>query len=108
MDSAQMLAVYTTAWDFTQRMLDAARTEAWDQLIEIGQQRDAQLSMVMQAAMPAITENAVASQMDKLLRNILAADQQIQRLTRNWMDEIQGVMSSVQVEQKLLKAYDPL
>jgi len=107
MDDAQQLATYTAAWQTTQRMLEVARAEEWDQLVELGQSRDALLATVMQAP-NKVLDLSLAGQLEQLMRQILSTDQQIQRLSQAWMDEIQGVLSSVQVEQKLLKAYDPL
>lgn len=105
MDQAQILAVYGAAWSATQRMLEAARAEQWDTLIELEQSRDGLLAQVMQApVIPADPQQAAETA--RLIRSILAADQQIQGLTRAWMDEINGVLGSVQAEKKLLKAYD--
>jgi flagellar protein FliT len=110
MDQAQILAAYSAAWNATQRMLQAARAEQWDALIELEQGRDGLLAQLMQAQAPTQTKASVdpqqAAETARLIRNILAADQQIQGLTRAWMDEINGVLGSVQAEKKLLKAYD--
>lgn len=106
MDQAQILAAYSAAWAATQRMLEAARAEQWDALLELEQGRDGYLAQVMQAQAPAPSDPKQAADIAVLIRNILSADQQIQGLTRAWMDEINGVLSSVQAEKKLLKAYD--
>ena len=108
MDQAQILGVYSAAWSATQRMLEAARASEWDALIVLEQGRDALLAQVMQtpAQAPAPGDPHQAAETTRLIRGILAADQQIQGLTRAWMDEINGVLSSVQAEKKLLKAYD--
>ena len=87
-------------------MLDAARGEDWDALLELSQERDALFAQLMQAHPAAPTEPQQAAEMAARIRAILAADQQIQGLTRTWMDEINGVLSSVNVERKLLKAYE--
>ena len=108
MGEAQILDVYKSAWETTQRLLDAARAEAWDELVSMSHGRDSQLALVMDLPATAVSNPMLANELRQLIRNILAADQQIQQLTQAWMNEIQGVLSSVKVEQKLLKAYDPL
>jgi len=106
MDQVQILAAYSAAWNATQRMLEAARTEQWDALIALEQGRDGLLAQLMQAPAQPSGDQQQAAETTRLIRSILAADQQIQGLTRAWMDEINGVLSSVQAEKKLLKAYD--
>ena len=106
MDQAAIVSTYSAAWALTQRMLEAARAEQWDALLELEQGRDVLLAQVMQAQAPAPSDPKQAAETAVLIRNILAADQQIQGLTRAWMEEISGVLSSVQAEKKLLKAYD--
>lgn len=106
MDQAQILEVYSAAWSATQRMLEAARASEWDALIELEEGRDALLAQVIQTPAQVPCDPHQAAETTRLIRSILAADQQIQGLTRAWMDEINGVLSSVQAEKKLLKAYD--
>lgn len=103
MAPAQILSTYATAWAITQRMLEAARSESWDTLIDLNPSRDALFAELMQAPP---TDSQPAAETAMLIRNILAADAQIQSLSRAWMDEINGVLTSVQVERKLLKAYE--
>ena len=108
MDQAQLLASYTDAWEITQRMLEAARDEDWDGLLDLSQGREQLFSQLMQA-LPVAPENLqLANETVALIRSILAADQQTQSLSRDWMEEINGVLTSVNVEKKLLKAYDPV
>lgn len=108
MDQAQQLAHYTEAWEITRRMLEAARSEDWDELLNLDQVRDQLLAGLMQAP-PVVPENIqLADKTAALIRSILAADQQIQSLSQAWMEEINGVLASVNVEKKLLKAYDPV
>jgi hypothetical protein len=106
MDQAQILSTYAAAWAITQRMLAAARDEEWDALIEISQDRENLLAQLMQAQPAPPTDPRQAAEMASLIRSILAADQQIQTLSRAWMGEISSVLNSVQVERKLLKAYE--
>jgi flagellar protein FliT len=108
MDQAQLLARYTEAWEMTRQMLEAARSEDWDGLLNLDQTRDQLFAGLMQAP-PVAPENLqLADETATLIRNILAADQQIQSLSQAWMEEINGVLTSVNVEKKLLKAYDPV
>ena len=106
MESAPLLALYARAWAITQAMLEAAQGEDWDTLVTLSYTRDPVFIALGQAA-PVARENlSLAAETATLIRNILAADEQIQSLSRAWMDEISGVLTSVQVERKLLKAYE--
>lgn len=105
MDQAQILSTYAAAWAATQHMLEAARAEEWDRLVALEQDRDG-LMAALQAQSAASIDPQKGREIAVLIRNILAADQQTQSLTRAWMDEINGVLNSVQVEKKLLKAYE--
>ena len=108
MDQMQLLARYTDAWEMTRQMLEAARSESWDELLNLDQTRDQLFAGLMQVS-PVAPENLqLADETATLIRNILAADQQIQSLSQAWMEEINGVLTSVTVEKKLLKAYDPV
>ena len=108
MNQAQLLASYTDAWENTRRMREAARGEDWDGLLVLSQGREQLFSQLMQAP-PVAPENLqLADETAALIRSILAADQQIQSLSQDWMVEINGVLTSVSVEKKLLKAYDPV
>jgi len=108
MDQVQLLARYTDAWETTQQMLEAARSENWDELLNLDQARDQLFAGLMQAS-PVAPENLqLADETAVLIRSILSADQQILSLSQDWMEEINGVLTSVTVEKKLLKAYDPV
>ena len=108
MDQVRLLAVYQAAGEMTQRMLEAARAEDWETLLAVSQDRD-QLFAQLKQAPPTQPENLqLADETAAQIRGILAADQQIKSLSQDWMTEINGVLTSVNVERKLLKAYDPV
>jgi len=106
MDPATVLSTYASAWTLTQRMLEAAQGEDWDVLIELGRERDVLFDQLVQAQPAPPADPQQASELALLIRRLLETEQQIQGLSRAWMDEINGVLSSVQAEKKLLKAYD--
>lgn len=108
MDQVQLLARYTDAWEITRQMLEAARSENWDELLNLDQARDQLFAGLMQAPPVAPDNLQLADETAALIRSILSADQQIQSLSQAWMQEINGVLTSVNVEKKLLKAYDPV
>ncbi len=105
MDQTQILAIYRAAWTLTQQMLEVAQAEEWDQLTVLEQSRAEVMDQLQQESLAAVDPQQGA-EFAALIRNILATDRQIQALTQVWMGEINGVLNSVQVEKKLLKAYD--
>ena len=108
MDQVQLLSIYTAAGDITRRMLEAARTEDWDSLLALSQDRDQLFAQLIQAPPTAPENPQLADETATQIRGILAADQQIKSLSQDWMTEINGVLTSVNVERKLLKAYEPV
>lgn len=108
MDPAQLLSRYADAWEMTRQMLEAARSEDWDTLLMLSDGRDQIFSPLMQAPPAAPANLQLANEIATLIQRILAADQQIQDLSRAWMKEISGLLASVHVEKKLLKAYEPV
>ena len=89
----------------SQVMLVAAQDGCWDDLIEL---EIARRDLIAEASRVETTvlDDALVARKKDLIRDILAADAQIKALTQAWMGELQSVLTSVQVERKLIRAYE--
>ena len=89
----------------SQAMLAAAQDGRWDDLIEM---ETARRNLIAEASGVEVTvlDDALVARKKDLIRDILAADAQIKALTQAWMGELQDVLTSVQVERKLIRAYE--
>jgi flagellar protein FliT len=89
----------------SQLMLTAAREGRWDDLIELetARQKVMQNTKEVDTSVPDVAQVA---RKKELIGNILANDAQIRALTQAWMGELESVLTSVQVERKLIRAYE--
>jgi flagellar protein FliT len=86
-------------------MLTAAQDGRWDDLLEM---ETARRNWVVEASRgeASVGSDVLVPRKKELIRDILAADAQIRVLTQAWMGELQSVLTSVQVERKLIRAYE--
>ena len=89
----------------SQAMLAAASDGRWDDLIE---QEAARRDSIVEAThtLAPLSDQGLIERKQALIRQILVADEQIKTLTQAWMGELQGVLTSVQAERKLARAYE--
>lgn len=96
---------YESVARLSREMLQAARLEQWDELVDLERQRDLVLSElrldVAQAAIPAEVADLVA----KLMAECLTEDEETIGLTQAWQVELQGLLGSVSTERRLLDTY---
>ena len=88
----------------SQAMLAAATQGQWDELAELEARQRVLINALDQAHI-AFSDDAFKERKQILIRQIGGAHEQITILTQSWMGEIQGVLTSVRAERKLLKAY---
>lgn len=106
MNSAELLKHYDEIWRLTQKMLEAANQGEWDQLIELERTRAILTDVLMKQENEGLWESEEQSKKGELIRNILAADEEIKALTKSWMGELQEMLGSIGTEKKLSKAYE--
>ena len=87
-------------------MLAAASENRWDDLVALGTRRQALIQAATQVP-PQIFNSRLEQHKARLKQEIAETDLRIQTLTRAWMNELEGVLTSVHVERKLANAYSP-
>ncbi len=106
MQAADVIIAYERILAASGEMVKAAEESRWDELVEIEiARRKLILAVTAEPAAP-LSDPTLQARMERLIRSVLAADQQVKTLTMAWMSEIQGMLGSMQAERKLAKAYN--
>ncbi len=85
-------------------MLAAATENGRADLIALGGRRAELIEGAAHLSSP-VFNSRLEQHKARLIQEILDTDQRIETLTRAWMNELMGVLTSVQVERKLANAY---
>jgi len=98
-----IIAEYAAALELSQRMLVAARTGDWDELVQLETQRAGMIDRVRK--LEGSASPVRHPELDAMIRQILSCDEEIQQLVKPWMAEASEILSSLQAARKLQKAY---
>lgn len=98
-----IVAEYAAALEISQRMLVAARTGNWDELVRLETQRAGMIDRVRN--IQGDDSPARHPELDTLIRQILSCDEKIEQLVKPWMAEVSEILDSLQAARKLQKAY---
>lgn len=106
LSAEEVLATYQQAWTLTQRMLELARKAEWDALVATEGERNLlveklRLGDKVEEKSPAFLDSKAS-----LIRNILAADEEIRNLSGDWIVELRGILDNLGVKKKIQKAYN--
>lgn len=107
LSALEVLDTYQEMWTLTQRMLQQARQADWDALVATEAARYPLVEKLRvgdkaKEGSPAFLESKAA-----LIRNILQADEEIRRLSGEWMVELRGILDNLGAKKKIQKAYNP-
>lgn len=106
MDNQEILALYETVADITDKMLAAARTGDWEQLAALESRCSSQVEIIKQNDQPRQPLTPLARERKtRIIKKILEDDRQIRDITEPWMAQLSAMMNSVGTERKLSKAY---
>lgn len=98
------LALYENVAAITGAMADAARSSNWDRLVELEQSCKHQISCLMGAEAPELSDLERERKAD-LIRVILEHDRTIRDHTTPWMTRLGALIGNVRNERKLTSAY---
>lgn len=105
MDHQQIISIYENVAGITGRMLTAARSGDWDQLVALESDCARQVALLRRAEPLQPMTGTARDQKVACIRKILADDREIRSLTEPWMAQLAGMMQSAGTERKLSKAY---
>ena len=88
------------------KMVQAAEENRWEDLVNLEiARRELILKVTAEPAAP-LADAALQTRKESLIRGIMAADERVKTLTKTWMTEIEGILTSLQAERKLARAYE--
>lgn len=88
------------------QMVLAAEESRWDELIDMEIARRELILEATSLSTAPLADEKLQLHKETLIRGILAADERVKALTATWMKEMEGILSSVQAERKLARAYE--
>ncbi len=106
MNNAQTIATYETILDITERMLQAAKSNDWDYLMALEEDCRTSVERLM-SANPDPLSGEYQQRKVEIIHKVLSDDAEIRNITQPWMGHLQGLISSIGQEKKLIKAYGP-
>lgn len=106
MNSGELLRQYDAIWQLTQKMLEAANQGEWDPLVELVRERAMQTEALMKKDRADLWNPEAQGQKADLIRQVIAADEEIKALTEAWMVELQEMLGSISTEKKLQQTYE--
>ncbi len=100
-----VIGIYETMGELSQRMVEAAQANDWDRLVEL-ERNVAHLRDTLRCEEGAATlSNEENERKRALIHDILDADAEIRRHTDPWMAHVRGFLGNVARENALRKAY---
>ena len=106
MQAAEVISRYEHILAASGEMTLAAEENRWEELINLEiVRRDLIVEVTAEPATP-FADAALRARKETLIRGILAADERVKSLTVTWMAEMEGILTSVQAERKLARAYE--
>lgn len=106
MTPADLLAAYERVVAASEHMLAAAEQSHWDELIALEIDRREMIGQLAAQPGPTLTDEE-QTRKRALITRTLELDERVRTLTRAWMDETQVILTSLQAQRKLNKAYHP-
>lgn len=105
MNTTVLLANYESMAHLSQQMLEAAKAEAWDQLLELEKSRNL-VEAELQRSDSGTWGKPDSLKKSQIIRAILHANDEIKMLTQNWIGGLQNNLGSLTMERRLKQAYD--
>ena len=106
MDNQEIIAVYESIAEITDKMLVAARTGDWEQLAVLESHCSSQVEIIKKSDQPRQPLTPIArEQKTRIIKKILEDDRQIRDLTEPWMARLSAMMKSNGTERKLAQTY---
>ena len=104
MDNHEVIALYETVAEITDRMLAAARSGDWEQLAVL-ETHCAQHVEILKKDKPAPLSGEIRVRKVQIINKILADDREIRDIAEPWMAKLAQMINSTGAERKLSQAY---
>jgi flagellar protein FliT len=105
MTSTELIQTYESVLAVTGEMLEAARGEDWDRLVEREKRCRELIDTLIQARDEVALDSDTRRRKAEIIRKVLADDAAIRDLTQPWLARLQHLMTSAGRERQLHAAY---
>lgn len=105
MNSDEVISLYEAVSDLTGKMLVAAQSHDWDQLVELETHCASRVQALKDGEQMTRLSGPIRIRKVKIIHQILAHDREIRNLTSPWMAQLASMINSSGAERKLNTAY---
>lgn len=105
MEQQNTIVIYETVAGLTKEMLAAARQQDWEALSALEADCAQHIATLKMAEEPQPLSRDVRARKLASIKSILADDREIRNIVSPWMVRLNSLMSSLQMEGKLTRAY---
>ena len=105
MNSQEVLSLYESVADITDKILAAARKRDWEEMVVLESRVATHVETLKSSEPPAALTGEKRLRKVQIIQKILADDRQIRDITEPWMAELARLMNSSHTERKLTQAY---
>ena len=99
------IEIYEQMSDLSARMVEAARVNDWERLIDLEQAVVALREVLLKEAAGSEVDPGEADKRRALIRRILQDDAEVRRHTEPWMEQVRRFLSGNVRKQKVKRAY---
>lgn len=105
MNSQEVLSLYESVADITDKILAAARKRDWEEMVALESRVASHVDQLRSGEAPVPLTGEKRLRKVQIIQKILADDRQIRDITEPWMADLARLMNSSQTERKLTMAY---
>lgn len=105
MNSQEVLSLYESVADITDKILAAARKRDWEEMVVLESRVANHVESLKTGEAPTALTGEKRLRKVQIIQKILADDRQIRDITEPWMADLARLMKSSQTERKLNMAY---
>ena len=105
MNSQEIITLYETVSDITDKMLAAARAGEWDRLVQLEELCHSHVQSLREGEPREPLTGKMRERKVQIIHKILADDREIRNLTEPWMAHLAAMINHAGMERKLSNAY---
>lgn len=105
MNSMELISMYESVAEITDRMLNAARVADWDLLAELETNCSSTVESLKSNDFPTELPPEVREKKIQIIKKILADDKEIRDITEPWMAQLANLMKNSESNRRLAQTY---
>ena len=105
MSADTILAIYEDISRITRQMLEAARSDDWDQLVDLEKNCSARFAHLFELEDGSARDDEFRRRKGELIRDVLRDDAQIRLLVEPWLAHLSAMIGTTRQQGRLNQAY---